>query len=122
MRAGAARGTGRNGKIAQRHQQPLSFDVFEADVKVVRQPLGHGSVHAHAVEIAAQAVEESIAHRAQADTFGGHLLLADLCGLSETDDPGHVQRSRTETALLSTPFELTRQLEARLLPPDEERA
>ena len=54
LAAGAAGGAGRDGEIAERHQQVFAVDVREADVQVVRQAdVRERAVDADAVEVRA---------------------------------------------------------------------
>src|SRR5690349_23075040 len=58
--SGAACGSRRDGKIADRHQERFPFDPLEADVQVVRQAALERSVDAHALDVRAQSGKEAI--------------------------------------------------------------
>ena len=82
----------------------------------------HRSVDVQLVEILVQLLVQIIAQAAQPLAFGRHVLPAQLGGLAESDDAGHVQRPRTHAALVAAAVDDRRQQHARIAAADVERA
>src|SRR4029078_631732 len=65
---------------------------------------------------------EPIPHLGEVGRLSGHFLLADLTGLTEADDQGNRQRTRTHSALMSATINLSGDPHPRVLFPDIEGA
>ena len=122
LAAGAARGAGRHGQVAERHQQLLPFDAGKADVQVVGQAaIAERPVDVDALEIALQRREQPVAQRSESGALGAHPGPTDLGRGAETDDAGDVQGAGAKAVLVAAAVDLARQLDARLLLADEQR-
>lgn len=112
-RAGGARG---DGHVPDACEQRFSLDVSEREVEIARQAPFVGleiavrvdrrkrvAVQVNFVESRRDSLEELVPKAAQAGRFRRELVLRELAGSREADDPRDVQRAGAKAVLMPPP-------------------
>src|SRR5579864_5223229 len=120
-RRGASRSAG-NCDVVDAHEQRFALDVGEADVQVARQAMVHRAVDVDLVQLAHDAVAQTVAQTCELTGLLRHFFLSNGTRLAQTDDAGDVERAGAHAALVAAAIDDGGNLHARILAANIERA
>src|SRR5579863_1526994 len=119
------RSTGRttgNRNVVDTHQERFAFDISEAHIEVVGQPVLNRAVDKDFVKLGFETGPKAVAELGQANRLFRHFFLGDFTGRTQTDNAGDVQRAGAHAAFVATAVNDGGKLNARIAAANVERA
>src|SRR5579863_7665869 len=108
--------------VVDTHQERFAFDICEAHIEVVGQPVLNRAVDKDFVELGFETGPKAVAELGQPNRLFRHFFLGDFTGRAETDNAGDIQRAGAHAAFVAAAIDDCGKLNARVAAPNVERA